>query len=382
VALSLTVLVAAGALVVDIGYMRLAGTQLQGTLDAAATAGATMLGGDEETAVLEILGTAALNDAAGQSVELDSRDVEWGVWDIETSSFLVTAFGSADAVRVSHTVEDLSTFLGPAIGATPLGVTRSSVAGTGGGAANCVILADSFAKLTGNLDVDGYNSEEGSYLATRNSDVAVCSNDDLACGGSATVDGSIYAGPGDDLGADCDVTEDAGHLPDEVEMPEVDCTEAAADNNNHTVSSFLRGKDFKANAKDSVFFEEGTYYFEKFEVHAKATLELEGPVTVCVSGGSVSINGDALVNPEEDPRWFTLLVDDTSKVTLNGSSEFHGTVLAPYSELVKLNGTMEFFGVLVGEEVQLNGNLDLHGDVSLSQEHIEGSSGGGVRMLW
>lgn len=370
VAFSMIVILGFGALVLDIGYLHVVGAQLQASLDAAALAAATGMGQDETTARARATALAALNTAGGETVELAGADIDFGTWDSATSTFTETTFANADVVRVSYEIDDLSPWLSRVLGQETLMVARSAVAGAGeANTAVCAILADTNADLTGNMTVDSWDSSEGTYEETAGSEGNVCSNGDLSCGGSAVVMGSIYAGPDGTLSAGCSVSGEESHLEDEIPLPSVSCASAKASNKNSTVSKYLKGYNFKAVSKDKVTLAAGTYYFHDFAVNAGAQITVSPDVTICVETGTVSLNGDSFINTSKQPSALTLQVADDSKVTLNGTSSFYGSVIAPYSTQVKLNGTFDFYGIVIADELQINGNLELHADVSLMEEY-------------
>lgn len=376
VALSLVAVLGFGALVVDIGWMQYAGQQLQIGVDAAAVAGASGLRTDVDTVVARASGLAAYHTAGGSPVAVSAADVEIGTWDAEHDHFVALAPGeiaSADAVRVTGTVADLSAFLSPVLGVTGLSVTRSAVAGIREvGPVQCVILADDIAIVTGSVEIDAYSSAEGSYALTRSENAGVCSNGDLSLGGSSELYGSAWAGPDGELdqGGSALVTGRTDHLEEPLPMPEVDCAAAKARNENASIASYLSGYNFKAGSKDELTLYEGVYYVHDLTVSAGAQITIDGDVTICAESGKVQLNGDALINTSKDPSTFTLSVADDSAVTLNGTSTFYGSVLAPKSTQVKLNGTFDYYGILVASEVTLLGNFDFHGDLSLAEESV------------
>ncbi len=368
VTLLLVVLLGFVALVADLGWLRYSGVQLQAAVDAAALAGADTLDRGPELVRTQALGLAAMHNVAGDSLELAAGDVEIGTWDVDGQVFVASPDDLGNAVRVTHRVDDVTAFLGPLFGHDRLAVTRAAIAGRSGGGAACGILADNFGKLNGSLVVDSYDSSMGTYDETVGENGTVCSNLDVECNGAAVIHGSLLAGPSGDLTNDCTVTGQEGWLPAPIPMPEVDCSDARASNNNHQVASYMRGYDFKANSKDDLVLPPGTYYFEKFEVNANAKVRINGEVIVCIENGLAKLNGDGFINTSEDPAHFTVMVADDSKVTLNGNAEFYGSFIAPLSEEVKLNGNLDFYGIVIGYDVYLNGNLDFHADESLMDD--------------
>jgi hypothetical protein len=368
VALLLLILLAFGALVVDLGWLRFSGIQLQSAVDASALAGAASLDRGGDAVRSQATGVAGLHSVAGQPLTVPAASVEIGRWDFDTATFVPAADDVGDAVRVTHRVSDVTAFLGLLLGHDRLGVTRAGVAGRRKTHAKCGILAESVAMVNGNGLIDSWDSTQGSYADTRDENGTVCSNIDASCSGSAEVRGDFLAGPEGDLNSSCEVTGEIGRLPAPVQLPEVDCSDARASNDNDLVQRYMRGLQFRANAQDDFVLPGGTYYFEGMRVNAGAQVRINDEVVICNENGDVTLNGDALINASQDPRLFTVMVGDDSKLTLNGNAETYGAYIAPYSEEVKLNGTMDFYGILIGYEVKANGDLLFHADESLMND--------------
>lgn len=135
-AVTLAALIGFGALAVDIGLVRVARTQLQTSLDAAALSGATELDGTAQAignAELRVLEYAEYNTVLREGVEIDPNNVEIGTYDEDAGSFAVWAPGQdpfpVNAVRVSHTIPAISAVLSHvAFGVDSLQVAATSTA--------------------------------------------------------------------------------------------------------------------------------------------------------------------------------------------------------------------------------------------------------------
>ena len=103
------------ALTVDIGYMAVVKTQLQGAADAAVLGSAQKIPLGSSTVTASAQSLAASNNAAGKPVVLDSSDVELGFYDFSLKSFVVDP-SSANAVRVTTRVQDQALFFAPIMG--------------------------------------------------------------------------------------------------------------------------------------------------------------------------------------------------------------------------------------------------------------------------
>lgn len=131
VAISTAVLLSLSALVVDLGYARVVGQQLQNAADAAAHAGTARLDRTEEGLIAAretAVQVAAMHTAGGQPVVLDQADVITGVWDYAAGTFTTSADPLlVNAVRVDAQRGALGLFFAPAaVGTDTLDLTASS----------------------------------------------------------------------------------------------------------------------------------------------------------------------------------------------------------------------------------------------------------------
>ena len=135
-ALTLGAVVGFGALAVDIGLVRVARTQLQTSLDAAALSGAQELDGTGAgiaAAQASAFQYAAVNTVLRQPVQLSANDVEIGVWDAAADTFAPWSAGEdpgpVNAVRITHAVPPVYPSLAAvAFGAGKMAVEATSVA--------------------------------------------------------------------------------------------------------------------------------------------------------------------------------------------------------------------------------------------------------------
>ncbi len=116
--LSFGVLLGFSALSVDVGLVRVAASQLQASLDAAALSGASELDGTLlglAEAKLRAQSVAAQNTMVGRPIDLTLPQVELGTYDPETGVFDPFVVGDdphdVDAVRIDHTAPQLDSVL-------------------------------------------------------------------------------------------------------------------------------------------------------------------------------------------------------------------------------------------------------------------------------
>ena len=91
------------AFAVDLSYMTVVATQLQNAADAAALSGVIELSQGNSAVVAEVQGVALENQAAGNPVNIDASDVEFGHFDLTARTF-DTSSANLNAIRVTARV--------------------------------------------------------------------------------------------------------------------------------------------------------------------------------------------------------------------------------------------------------------------------------------
>src|SRR6185503_21155712 len=150
VAIMMTVLLAMGAAVIDIGHALVARNELQNVSDSAALAGTRALGsiyegmtpaaqqtyvltgGDQSIIHTRVQAAANANQAAGVAITIDPADIQIGIWDPATRTLTPTA-NQPKAVRVLSRRDAsangvISTFLANVVNMSSVSVTAVATA--------------------------------------------------------------------------------------------------------------------------------------------------------------------------------------------------------------------------------------------------------------
>lgn len=348
-----------GMLAIDASWMGASQAQLQAATDSAALAAVAHMG-DEGAVQKTAASFAERNTAAGAPVAVD--DVSIGTW----VDGVWTADPSGTAVRVQTRASDRPTLLAGVMGFSTFDLSATAIAQVGGGTV-CALIGESGLELNGNGEIDAYNSSVGSYLSTASATAGVCSNArKLQMEGNITVYGDVHPGPGGSVRVkgSATVTGTTTPLPEDLEMPVVKRPSGAM--------------SLPEEVKKTRTLAPGTYYRKgSFKVNGKGKLVINGPTRIVIEGGDVSINGRGVVNTTTDPHNLTIEVLGDTSVHNNGSSVFYGSIIAPDSE-VELNGNADLYGIVIGKFVHVNGNMDVHLDLSLADGE---ESGGGTYAL-
>lgn len=109
----------------------------------------------------------------------------------------------------------------------------------------------------------------------------------------------------------------------------------------------------------------GNYIFKSLHINGNAKLVTSGgPVNIYVQGSStgtpIHINGNGIANTGR-PTNVRMFYNGSGNVHINGNAGFKGLVYAPNS-YVHINGNADYYGAIVGNEMDVNGNVKFHYD--------------------
>lgn len=108
------------------------------------------------------------------------------------------------------------------------------------------------------------------------------------------------------------------------------------------------------------------YITSSLLLKSNATIDLAGHALTIYLEGDFTMSSNSRIENTGRPEDFHLVVrGDESTVTKNSNTDLTGVVYAPTAR-VELNSNFDLFGSVVGGEVGLDSNLDLHYDVSLA----------------
>ncbi len=118
------------AFAIDVGYVSLVKTQLQAAADASALAAASRIGQTDMVSTAKSVGSS--NTASGRSVQINSSDVETGIWDSSALTF-TPSVSTINSVRVTARTNSASggttpMFFGRVLGWNSLDQKASAVA--------------------------------------------------------------------------------------------------------------------------------------------------------------------------------------------------------------------------------------------------------------
>jgi hypothetical protein len=126
-ALFLVLMVGLVAFGIDLGYITLTRTQLQAAADSSAMAATSRLGWDSVEVRALAKQYAEHHKAAGQTVTLADNDIEFGVWDPATRTFLSTGT-TGNAIRVTARNANVPTFFARILGMNSFATSATAIA--------------------------------------------------------------------------------------------------------------------------------------------------------------------------------------------------------------------------------------------------------------
>lgn len=269
------------------------------------------------------------------------------------------------------------------------------------------VLGDNGVTMSGNMRTDSYDSRLGlydpdpaspTYNQGHNGDIATNSAEDGALdlsGGSLQVDGQLITGPDvDDPVAMVDgyspalITggtdppsdgQDVGSLPEEIPLEPV------------VVPQGLTCSDVSVQASQMLPLSStggplgnGTYCYNNLSVEGGATVSVDGPVKVYLTGTFEAV-GDTVVGNPSDPTDLVLYIANggiaTIEGTVAGSSSFYGGIYAP-DATIAIGGEAQIYGAVVADDAYIAGDALIHYDEALAD--MSGGPGYGTteRTAW
>jgi len=351
----------------------LAKRQLQFAADAAARAGALALP-DTGPARSQAIAAAGYNVCDGNSVVINSSNIEFGNWDPHSATFTVTPNGSfvePNAVRVRASRTSANSNAVPLIFAGIVGrstcdVHATSIACLAGSPYGVVGL--NFVSMAGGVS-DSYYSTSNStgYITSPQNSGTIASNGNITLSGGATINGNALAGPGMTVNASPSaVSGTIGNLPQPLSFPNVSFGNAASSNNDASIpSAYLSAsKDLSLSGGANLTLSGGTYYFHSISLSGGSTLQFSGPAIVYVNG-NVNLSGGSVSTSNNVPANFRLYVGSNGgSVSVSGGGTLYADVYAPQSAF-SLSGGGSLAGRVVALSVTESGNSNIYYDLSL-----------------
>ena len=256
------------------------------------------------------------------------------------------------------------------------------------------IFSDKSTYFAGSINISAYDSSTGTSEPGE-ANVGTNGNDASSVvieGSAASIDGSVYAGPGSYVGSggaiyiegQPNITGDQRILPREVPFPKVKIPESIETKTIADPSALLINLEpgkyndsiTVTNKQNIVLSGPGTYVLSGVVFSGKGTLSVDttnGPVKIIMDGdiavaGDTLLGGIANVNNNETPKPTDLAIygtDNCKNVAIGGNATAYSGLYARSAEVV-IHGNPEYYGAIIADKVSVPGNPTFHYDTALS----------------
>jgi hypothetical protein len=377
IVISLVMIFAMAALVVDLGYMKVVRGELQSATDAAALACVQALDMDPDAARYVAEKFAALNEAGGSPVVLDrENDIVFGIFDEITNTFVpldAANEGYADAVQITTRITDVPFYFAPVIGFDAFDLSATATARyKPTDTKNIVGLKK--VEFKNDTYTDAYNSSFGAYSAeTAISHGSISSNKEIKLANDVIANGDVYLPPDGklDVGGNATLNGTRMDLPEALNHPDVPFSNIATDNDNASISLTQNGinpydgKKLEVKKYDTLDLPPGNYYFEELKLEENAALNISDLTTFFITKKIDAENG-AINNMTMIPSNLqinSLLEDPLDSLKLPKNYDLYASIYAPSAKIEK-KGASHFFGLIITNELTFEGGA-FHADLAL-----------------
>lgn len=379
IAVSMVAVLAFVAFAIDIGVICQARTELQRTADSCAlTAGWQMPDQDKAISAAKKL---ALDNFGIHGATLLNEDFQFGYWDRKTAKFTYPTPSQkpTNAVRVTakRTAErgnPLVLFFASVLNKSSTNVETNAIALIDREFCGPFIGIESVS-VSGDSYTDSYDSNVGYYTVGRD-EGSVCSDGPVDVYGGAVVNGNATAGKDFDveITGKARVTGITGNRRRPLNLPLVDATEAAINNDNDSVPQVLKGNtwtslvdgqgNFLLDGTKEITLGPGTFYFNDFTIKGQSIVNIKGPVKIYVTGNFERSGGAQVGSQSRIPGDLQILMTGgTASITSHDA--FYGVVYAPNTH-VTVDGSADYYGAIVGKTLVKTGTANGHYDEALN----------------
>ena len=401
VALLLVSLLGFAGMAIDVGRLRLAGSELQAAADGAARAAAWPIPTQDYTEVEDrAVAVASANKVDAEAVSLTTdKDLEFGVWFKSTKTFMPVTGDDrqgANAVRiharrVAARSSQIDYFFAPMVGVNSADVTRSAIAYIAGGwkergGKGFGLVGLDWVQFNGVSATDSYDPTKGAYnalvngTANKNENGTIATNGTINMVGTAQIHGDARSGPDEadwedsSFGSNTTVTGWTAPLDQNLDYP---IPAAPTTYNNSAIADYIDSKgNLSVNGKATLTLPAGTYVVKDIDLKANQTINVSGAVKIYATG-SVTVLGGVVTNGvvnstglPSDMQIFAVgtVASPAGQVNIGGNSSISAWIYAPGRDVVLhgTSGTFGLFGAVVGKTLDILGNSALHYDESAS----------------
>jgi len=231
------------------------------------------------------------------------------------------------------------------------------------------MFAENSIDIRNSMETDSYNSDSGSYAATRsnlygdlgsNGTIIVHNGADIGGDVQTSQAGGLTIMDVNDINGDTSSTAPEQHLDP---VPADEYAAAAASNDNLTGISGTYSYDPVSHSllsDGTVILGDGTYYFSDITLRNSASLVVApgANVTIYVTG-DVEVKNSATINTAGEPG--DLMILSQGDIVLKNSGDIKAVFYAPESS-ADLRNSGEFYGAIVARDIIAHNSSKFHYD--------------------
>lgn len=282
-------------------------------------------------------------------------------------AFTVSIVDSTDSLALDDTVIVYST------GVRDAAVTSLEVHFAAARPFRWAAFGDDYLKVCGTSMTDSFDSDSGSYAATRRDEEGnVGSNGPVSICGSADVNGdAMTSDPGQmTITGSASVSGDTTTTAPVVILDPITAEEIAWAKANSNAPAGLSGgytynngtKNLRVNPGQTLTMQSGVYYFNDIDINGTIQLAAGAEVQVYL-GGDAFLQAQSRINVGNKPARFQVFsVGDDFRVA--GGAEFWGVLYAPETSF-RLTGGADLYGSFIANVSDDVGGSSFHFDRSL-----------------
>jgi hypothetical protein len=236
-------------------------------------------------------------------------------------------------------------------------------------------FADDHMDLNGGTYTDSYDSDSGTYAATKlltggdvgsngyvdiSGDAEINGDAGTASAGDLAIDGSAYVGGDTTTTAPMQVFDPVSE--DDVDFARLNNT--APGGLSGTFNFNAGNKSLRVNPGNTLTLADGIYYFSSMDISGDIVIPVGSTVKIYIDG-DIQVQSLAKINVAGKPIQLQIY-SRGSEIRINGGAEMRSVVYAPDTE-IRLTGGGDLYGAYVGNVATDNGGSNFHYDRSLDE---------------
>ncbi len=248
------------------------------------------------------------------------------------------------------------------------------------------MFADDAVDIRNSMTVDSYNSDSGSYAATRTTtdgDVGSNGTIDISNGGFVGGNVTTSLAGGNSIHSGATVTGSISDSAPESTLPEIPASEYTwAESVSQAPTGFTGSYSYNSSTKallstGNLELADGVYFFSSIILKNSASLTVApgANVTIYITG-DIEMKNSSEMNPTGNPS--DLMILSQGDFVLKNSGDIHATFYSPNGD-ADLRNSGEFYGSIASETIVAHNSATFHYDRNLGDITFPGT--GNVQIV-